>query len=78
MQWCQRLEADYGMDLQIWQSLDSAPNFASVTPSMSVWFPILSRGKESTLGSSLLSFMDLHHLNAHTLRLKFSITHEQA
>jgi hypothetical protein len=23
MQWCQRLEADYGMDPQIWQSLDS-------------------------------------------------------
>jgi hypothetical protein len=26
MQWCQRLEADYGMDPQIWQSLD-APSF---------------------------------------------------
>ena len=25
MQWCQRLEADYGMDPQIWQSLDSPP-----------------------------------------------------
>ena len=23
MQWCQRLEADYGMDPQVWQSLDS-------------------------------------------------------
>ena len=22
MQWCQRLEADYGMDPRIWQSLD--------------------------------------------------------
>jgi hypothetical protein len=22
MQWCQRLEADHGMDLWIWQSLD--------------------------------------------------------
>jgi hypothetical protein len=22
MQWCQRLEADYGIDPQIWQSLD--------------------------------------------------------
>jgi hypothetical protein len=35
----------------------SAPNFVSVTPSMDVLFPILRRGKESTLGSSFLSFM---------------------
>jgi hypothetical protein len=26
MQWCQRLEADYGMDPQVWQSLDG-PSF---------------------------------------------------
>ena len=26
MQWCQRLEADYGMDPRIWQSLDG-PSF---------------------------------------------------
>jgi hypothetical protein len=26
MQWCQHLEADYGMDPQIWQSLDG-PSF---------------------------------------------------
>jgi hypothetical protein len=26
MQWCQRLEADYGMDPQIWQFLDG-PSF---------------------------------------------------
>jgi hypothetical protein len=26
MQWCQRLEADYGMDPWIWQSLDG-PSF---------------------------------------------------
>jgi hypothetical protein len=26
MQWCQRLEADYGMDRWIWQSLDG-PSF---------------------------------------------------
>jgi hypothetical protein len=37
MQWCQLLEADYGVDPWIWQSLDgpsfvSAPNFVSVTP----------------------------------------------
>ena len=25
MQWCQRLEADYGMDPRIWQSLDGPP-----------------------------------------------------
>jgi hypothetical protein len=24
MQWCQRLEADYGMDLQVWQPLDGS------------------------------------------------------
>jgi hypothetical protein len=33
----------------------SGPNFVSVTPSMGVLFPILRRGKESTLGSSFLS-----------------------
>jgi hypothetical protein len=48
------LEADYGMDPRIWQSLDdppfiTAPNFVSVTPSMGVLFPILRRGKVSTL-----------------------------
>ena len=37
MQWCQRLEADYGMDPRVWHFLDgpclvSAPNFVSVTP----------------------------------------------
>ena len=56
MQWCQRLEADYGMDLWVWQSLDGpsfrlSPNFVSVTPSMGVLFPILRRGKVSTLWS---------------------------
>jgi hypothetical protein len=25
MQWCQRLEADYGIDPWIWQSLDGPP-----------------------------------------------------
>jgi hypothetical protein len=36
----------------------SAPNFVSVTPSMGVLFPILRRGKVSTLWSSFfLSFM---------------------
>jgi hypothetical protein len=29
MQWCQHLEADYGMDSQVWQSLD-APSFLSM------------------------------------------------
>jgi hypothetical protein len=53
MQWCQRLEADYGMDPWIWQSLDvhpfvSVPNFVSVIPSMGVLFPILRRGKVGT------------------------------
>ena len=52
MQWCQHLEADYGMDPWVQQSLMvhrfiSAPNFASVTPSMGVLFPIQRRGKVS-------------------------------
>ena len=55
MQWCQRLDADYGVDPWIWQSLHgpsfiSAPNFVSVTPSMGVLFPNLRRGIVSTLG----------------------------
>jgi hypothetical protein len=29
MQWCQRLEADYGMDPRVWQSLDG-PSFRLV------------------------------------------------
>jgi hypothetical protein len=37
----------------------SAPNFVSVTPSMGVLFPILRRGKVSTLWSLFLSFMCL-------------------
>jgi hypothetical protein len=63
LQWCQRLEADYGMDPWIWQSLDgpffvSAPNFVSVTFSMGVLFLIPRRGKVSTHWSwFLLSFM---------------------
>jgi hypothetical protein len=32
----------------------SAPNFVSVTPSMGILFPILRRGKVSTLWSSVL------------------------
>jgi hypothetical protein len=48
MQWCQRLDADYGVDPWIWQSLHgpfiSAPNLVSVTPSMGVLFPLLRRG----------------------------------
>ena len=35
----------------------SAPNFVSVTPSMGDLFPILRRGKVSTLGTSFLRFM---------------------
>jgi hypothetical protein len=34
----------------------SAPNFVSVTPSMGVLFPILRRGKVSTLVFVLLEF----------------------
>jgi hypothetical protein len=29
MQWCQRLEADYGMDPRMWQSLDGPSFFLS-------------------------------------------------
>ena len=40
----------------------SAPNFVSVTPSMGVLFPILRRGKVSTLQSSFfLSFNPPHN-----------------
>jgi exonuclease III len=30
MPWCQRLEADYGMDPQIWQFLDEDPTFCCI------------------------------------------------
>jgi hypothetical protein len=79
MQWCQRLEADHGMDLWIWQSLDgpsfvTLPNFVSLTPSMGVLFPILRRGKMSTLWS--LFFLSLMCLANCILYLpaKLSIT----
>ena len=46
--------------LQMVHPFVSAPNFASVTPSMGVLFPILRRGIVSTLQSSFfLSFMCL-------------------
>jgi hypothetical protein len=42
----------------------SAPNFVSVTPSMGVLFPVLRRGKVSTLWSSFfLSFMCFANCN---------------
>ena len=69
------MEADYGVDPQIWQSLDgpsfvSAPNFVSVTPSMGVLFPILRRGKVSTLWSSF--FLSCMCLANCTLYLGYS------
>ena len=57
MQWCQRLGADYGMDPWIWQSL-VGPSFClssklCLCNSFHGWlFPILRRGKVSTLWSS--------------------------
>jgi hypothetical protein len=57
MQWCHHLEANYGMDLWIWQSLDG-PSFClssklCLCNSFHGWlFPILRRGKVSTLWSS--------------------------
>jgi hypothetical protein len=64
MQWCQHLEADYGMDprssLYMVHLFISAPNFVSVPPSKGVLFPLLRRGIVSTLQSSFfLSFMCL-------------------
>ena len=63
VQWCQRLEADYGMDPWIWQSLDG-PSFClssklCLCNSFHGWlFPILRRGKVSTLWSLFFfSFM---------------------
>jgi hypothetical protein len=68
MQWCKRLEADYGMDPRVWESLDDSSFHLSSklcllqTPSMGVLFPILRRGKVSTLWSSFfLSFMCFAH-----------------
>ena len=77
MQWCQRLEADYGMDPWIWQSeivhpFVSAPNFVSITPSMGVLFSILRRGKVSTFWSSFfLSFMCFANYNLYLGYSKF-------
>jgi hypothetical protein len=54
MQWCHRLEANYGMDPWIWQSLDG-PSFClssklCLCNSFHGWlFPILRRSKVSTL-----------------------------
>ena len=50
----------------------SAPNFVSVTPSMGVVFPILRRGKVSTLWSSFfLSFMCFANCNLYLGYSKF-------
>jgi hypothetical protein len=65
MEWCQRLEADYGMDPWVWQSLDGP--FFHLSSKLylcnsfhGVLFPNLRRGKVSTLWSSFfLSFMCL-------------------
>jgi hypothetical protein len=57
MQWCHRLEANYGMDPWIWQSLDR-PSFClssklCLCNSFHGWlFPILRMSKVSTLWSS--------------------------
>jgi hypothetical protein len=63
MQWCHSLEANYEMDPWIWQSLDG-PSFClssklCLCNSFHGWlFPILRRGKVSTLWSSFFfSFM---------------------
>ena len=59
MQWCLRLEADYGMDppgAAVFDPFVSAPNFVSVTPSMGILFPVLRRGEVSTLVFILLEF----------------------
>jgi hypothetical protein len=57
MQWCLRLEADYGMDPQVLQSLDGPSfhlnsKFFLCNFSMGVLFQILRRGKVTTLWSS--------------------------
>ena len=62
MPWCHRLDADYGMDPWIWQSLDG-PSFClssklCLCNSFHGWlFPILRRSKVSKLWSSFFSFM---------------------
>ena len=51
----------------------SVPNFVSVTPSMGVLFPILRRGKVSTLWSlfflSFMCFANELHIKPETLKL---------
>jgi hypothetical protein len=62
MQWCLHLEADFGMDPRVWQSIDG-PSFhlsskLCLPPSMGVLHPILRRGKVTTRWSLFfLSFM---------------------
>jgi hypothetical protein len=48
MQWCQRLEADYGMNPRIWQSLDG-PSFH-----LSSKLPDLVRQAQLCFGTALL------------------------
>ena len=63
MQWCQHLEADYGIDPQVWQSLDG-PSFPLSSKLClcnsfhGCFFPILRRGRQSvhTLVFILLEF----------------------
>ena len=63
MQWCQRLDADYGVDPWIWQSLHGPSFHLSSKLRLCNSFhgcfvPILRKGKVSTLWSSFfLSFM---------------------
>jgi hypothetical protein len=77
MQWCQHLEADYGMDPWVWQSLDGpcfrlSSKLCLCNSFHGCFFPILRRGRVSTLWSSLfLSFMCFANCNLYLGYPKF-------
>jgi hypothetical protein len=52
MQWCQRLEADYGVDPRVWQSLDG-PSFHHTSDKA---ITSLKKKKEINTSKSLFIF----------------------
>jgi hypothetical protein len=68
MQWYQRLEADYGMDPWIWQSLDG-PSFrhsskfclCNSLPSSGRWSVLDSDGLVLMASKGQIEFLGVHH-----------------
>jgi hypothetical protein len=58
MQWCQRLEADYGMDPRIWQSLDGpsfqCSNCTNFRQNVNLWTPIFLLKKKKGWATSCI------------------------